>query len=50
MKTDMHLLSYTAQFFLEGEVFQTNVEEIKTPISCSVTFFFENYEKCGEIL
>ena len=27
MKTNMHFLSYLAQFFLEWEMFQTNIEE-----------------------
>jgi hypothetical protein len=40
MKTDIHFLSYLAQFFLEWEMFQTKVvEKIKTHILCSVTFF-----------
>jgi len=42
MKTNIHLRSYLAEFFLESEMFQTKfVEEIKTHILCSVTFFFE---------
>jgi len=41
MKTDVHLKQYLAQFFLELEVFQTNVvEKTKTHILCSKTFFF----------
>jgi len=44
MKTDMRFSSYLAQFFLEGEVFQTKVlEKIKIHILYSITlFFFEN--------
>ena len=44
MKTDVHFLSYLANFFLQLEMFQTEVvEEIKLHILCSVTFFsFEN--------
>jgi hypothetical protein len=38
MKTNIHL--YPPRFFLELEMFQTKVvEEIKTQILCSVTFF-----------
>ena len=41
MKTDVHVLSYLAHFFLEREIFQTKcVEKIKTHISCSATYFF----------
>ena len=41
MKTDIRFWSYLAQFVLEGEMFQIKaVEEIKTHILCSVTFFF----------
>jgi hypothetical protein len=37
-------LSYLAQFFLEWEMFQTKVvEEIKTRILCSITFFRLSY-------
>jgi hypothetical protein len=40
MKTDIHFLSYLAQFFLEWEMFQTKVaQKLKTHILCSVTFF-----------
>jgi len=52
MKTETHFWSYLAQFFLEWEMFQTNVvQKIKTHILCSVTFFrklcrlWENVEK-----
>ena len=40
MKTDIHFWSYLAQFFLEWEMFQTEVvEKIKTHILCLITFF-----------
>jgi hypothetical protein len=45
MKTDIHVLSYLAEFFLEWEIFQTKVvKEIKTHflISLFIFFFFEN--------
>jgi len=49
MKTNIHFLSYLAHFFLECEMFRTQVvEKIKTHVLCSVIFFFENravYEK-----
>ena len=52
MKTILHFLLYLAQFFLEWEIFQTNVvEEIKTHILCSVNLFrkscplWDNVEK-----
>ena len=39
MKTYVHLWQYLAQFFLEWEMFQTEVlEKIKTRILCSVKF------------
>jgi len=42
MKTDTHFRSYLAHFFLELEMFQTEVvEKTKTHILCSVTFFLE---------
>ena len=51
-KTNIHFWSYLAQFFLEWEMFQTNVvEKLKTRILCSVTIFrksrrlWENVEK-----
>jgi hypothetical protein len=48
MKTNIHFLSYPTHFFLELEMFQTNVvEKIKTYILCAATFL-ENravYEK-----
>jgi len=52
MKTNIHFLSYLAQFFLEWEMFQTKVvQKIKTHILCSVTFpqiscrLWDNVEK-----
>jgi len=43
MKTNLYFLSYLAQLFLEYEMFQTKVvEEIKTHILCSVTFFWKS--------
>jgi hypothetical protein len=38
MKTNIHFLSYLAQFFLEWEMYQTKVvEEIKIHTLCSIT-------------
>ena len=52
MKTNIHFLSYLAQFFLEWEMLQTKVvEKIKTHILCSITFsrksrrLWDNVEK-----
>ena len=46
MKTNIHVWSYLAQFFLEWEMFQTIfVEKIKTHILCSKTFFFFFFQK-----
>jgi len=43
MKTNIHFLSYLAEFFLVWELFQTNVvEKIKTHILCPVISFLEN--------
>ena len=40
MKTNIHVWSYVAQFFLEWETFETKaVEKIKTHILYSVTIF-----------
>jgi hypothetical protein len=40
VKTTLHFLSYLANFFLDWEMFQTNVvEKTKTHILCPVTFF-----------
>jgi len=36
--TNIHFCSYLAHFFPEWEMFQTNVENIKTHILCSTTF------------
>jgi hypothetical protein len=42
MKTNKHLWSYLAQFFLEWKIFQTKfVEKIVTHILCPITFFFQ---------
>ena len=53
MKTDTHFLSYLAKFFLEWEMFQTDVVgEIKTQILRSVTLprkscrLWDKVEKC----
>ena len=44
MKTDMHFWSYLAHFFLEWEMFRTEVvEKVKTHILYSVTFFLKSY-------
>jgi len=41
MKTNIYFWSYLAQIFLEWEMFEsTIVQNIKTRILCSVTFFF----------
>lgn len=41
MKPSMHLSSYLAKFFLEGEMFLTKfVEKIKPHILSLITFFF----------
>ena len=49
MKTNIYFWSYLAQFFLEWEMFQTKaIEEIKTHILCSVTFF--EYSAIHEIM
>jgi hypothetical protein len=51
METNMHFWSYLAQFFLEWEMFQTNVvEEIKTHILCSVTIFRKSYRLYDSLL
>jgi len=40
MKTNIHLWSYLAHFFLEREMFQKSLaEKIKTHIAYSTTFF-----------
>jgi hypothetical protein len=46
MKTLSHLWQYLAEFVLEWEMFQIKVvENIKTHISCSVTFY-KNFAVC----
>jgi len=52
MRTDIYFWSYLVQFFLEWEIFLTNVvQEIKTHILCSVPFYenpvvlWDNVEK-----
>jgi len=48
MQTNKHFLSYPAEFFLQLEIFQTDVEEkLETHILCPITFFFNRclYEK-----
>ena len=40
MKTDKHIRSYLAHFFLESEKSQTKfVEKINTRVLCSIIFF-----------
>jgi len=55
MKTYVHFWSYLTYFFLEWEMFHTKVvEEIRTDILCSVTFFenlwgnLEKYSRAGQ--
>ena len=49
MKTNIHCWSYLTQF-LEWEKFQTKlVEEIKTHILCSVTFFKKLCHLCDNV-
>jgi hypothetical protein len=44
MKTIIYFLSYLTHFFLEWEMFHTNVvEKIETHILCSVICFFDNH-------
>ena len=46
MKTNVHFLSFIAQFFLEWKLFQTKVvEEIETNVLCSTNFSFHPTEK-----
>ena len=41
MTTNIHNLSYLAQFFLEWEIFQTIfIEKIEINILCSINFYF----------
>ena len=40
MKTNTHFWSYLAQFFLDWEIFQTEIlDKIKTHILSLITFF-----------
>ena len=51
MKRNVLFWSYLADFFFEWEMFQTEVvEEIKTQISYSITFFFKSRAVCEIIL
>ena len=44
MKSNIHILSYLAQFFLEWKLLETKfVDKLKIPILCSVTFFRKSY-------
>jgi len=44
METNIHFLSYLAEFFLEWEIFATNVvEKIETSILSPVTFEIKNH-------
>jgi hypothetical protein len=48
MKTYVHL--YVAEFFLEWEMFQTNVvEKIKAHILCSMHFFWKSCRLWGNV-
>ena len=56
MKTFSHLWQYLPEFFWEWEMFYVRiVDEIKTHILCSVTFFrklchlWDNVEKYGAV-
>jgi len=47
MNTDIHFLSYLAEFFLEREMFQTKVsEKIQKTNFIFSTFFSENCAVC----
>ena len=41
MKSNVHLLQRLPEMFLEWEMFQTDVEKIKTYISCSKKLFWK---------
>ena len=43
MKTDIHYLSYLAQFFLEWKMFQTNIVEKLETRFISIFFFRKSY-------
>jgi len=50
MKTNIHLLSYLAQFFLELGMLPTKVvEKIETHVLCSITFFFKSCRLCDNV-
>ena len=56
MTPDIYFLSYLPQFFLEWEMFQTDVvEKTTTHILCSTFFFrkpcrlWDNVEKCSRV-
>jgi len=51
MKTDTHVLSYLAEFFLELEIFQTKVvEKIQTHFLNSLFIFFFERRTVYEIM
>ena len=43
MKTDVPFLSYLAHYFLESEMYQTDVQKVKTHILFSVTLSRKSY-------
>ena len=43
MKTFLHLWQYLTEFYLEWEMFQINVDEIRTHIFCSETFLRKSF-------
>jgi len=50
MRTYWHLWEYFVEFFLDWEIFHTDlVDKTKTHILCSVTFFSENRVVCETI-
>jgi hypothetical protein len=51
METNVHFISYLAQLFTEGKIFQTKaVEKIKTHPSYSLTFLFLQNRAAYEII
>ena len=43
MKTNLHLWSYLARFFIEWEIFETKVvEKTEKYILCSISFFLKS--------
>ena len=52
MKTHIHMWSYLAQFFLEWEIFQTNIVQniIKTPILHLIVTLWARSKKCEKRL